>query len=383
MLPAALAVAAALLLAGCGGAGPGSGSADEERPGPGPVGASPTGPPSAAAPPAAVPSAAAPSAAAPPDSAPSAAAPPAGAERRADGAQLLYRAGGGRSAQNPAFSPDGRSVLLTEFSGGYNKGAAALGVLPLDGGAPRTVLADPDRAAVNLPGASWNAAADAFAFATDRESGHDEIWLMRPGGAPERVTGHADASGYSEPSFSPDGEWIVFQQSREPEHAAVPGDAAEQQDSLWKVRRGGGAPVLLVDGRGTGTDNRQPNWSPTGDRIVFQRRSAGREDWSLWTVDPDGGGLRQVTGSPGEHTDPSWSPDGRFLVFSSTLGDLPNAQVFVLEAAGGTPVRVTLDDGAYDGAPSWSPDGRWIAFESAPGGEAGPAALWRIPAPVR
>ncbi|MFD4656690.1 hypothetical protein ACFWP2_13810 [Kitasatospora sp. NPDC058444] len=364
MLPVALA-AAALLLTGCGGSGPGSGSADQERPGPGPTGTSPTGPPPTST---------------PSTSTPEAEAPSAGAERRADGARLLYRAGGGRSAQNPAFAPDGRSLLLTEFSGGYNKGDAALGILPLDGGAPRTVLADPDRAAVNLPGTSWNAAADAFAFATDRESGHDEIWLMRPGGAPERVTRHADGSGYSEPSFSPDGEWIVFQQSWEPEHAAAQGDAAEQ-DSLWKVRRSGGAPVLLVDGRGTGTDNRQPNWSPTGDRIVFQRRGAGREDWSLWTVDADGGRPRQVTGAPGEHTDPSWSPDGRFLVFSSTLGELPHAQVFVLEAAGGTPVRVTGDDGAYDGAPSWSPDGRWIAFESAPGGESAPAALWRIPAP--
>ncbi|MFJ9443356.1 hypothetical protein ACIRRH_16005 [Kitasatospora sp. NPDC101235] len=362
-------VVVALLLAGCGGPGSGSGSAAEERPGPWPSGPSPTGPsPTGPA----------------VTGAPSADATQAGAERRADGAQLLYRAGGGHSAQNPAFAPDGRSVLLTEFSEGYNKGPAALGILPLDGGAPRKVLEDPDKAAVNLPGTSWNAAADAFAFATDRESGHDEVWLMGPGGAPERVTSHTDDSGYSEPSFSPDGEWIVFQQSREPERAAVQDDTAGQ-GSLWKVRRSGGAPVLLVDGRGTGTDNRQPNWSPKGDRIVFQRRSAGREDWSLWTVNADGGGLRRVTEAPGEHTDPSWSPDGRFLVFSSNLGDLPKAQVFVVPADGGTPgappVRVTRDDTAYDGAPSWSPDGQWIAFESAPGGEANPAALWRIPVP--
>ncbi|WP_316525824.1 TolB family protein [Kitasatospora brasiliensis] len=342
-LPRSVAAAAVLLLAGCG--GPDSGSAGEERPGPGPASA--------------VASA---------------------GERRADGARLLYRAEGGRSAQNPAFAPDGRSVLLTEFGEGYNRGAAALSVLPLDGGAPHKVLEDPDRAAVNLPGSSWNAAADAFAFATDRESDHDEVWLMKPGGAPERVTRHADGSGYSEPSFSPDGEWIVFQRSRGAERAAGQGDAAER-DSLWKVRRSGGAPVLLVDGPATGTDNRQPNWSPRGDRIVFQRRGAGREDWSLWTVGADGGGLRQVTDAPGEHTDPSWSPDGRFLVFSSNLGGLPNAQLFAVAADGGTPVRVTREDAAYDGAPSWSPDGKWIAFESAPGGEADPAALWRIPAP--
>ncbi|MFF3108304.1 TolB family protein [Kitasatospora sp. NPDC057904] len=309
--------------------------------------------------------------------------PPAGGpgERRADGAELLYRAGGTKSAQNPAFAPDGASVLVTEFAEGYNKGAAALGVLPVEGDRTlRKVLEDPDKAAVNLPGTSWNAAADAFAFATDRDGGHDEVWTMKPGGTPERVTRHDDDSGFNEPSFSPDGEWIVFQQSWEPEHASAHGDSAEQ-DSIWKVRRSGGAPVRLVDGKGTKTDNRQPNWSPKGDRIVFQRRDAGSESWALWTVGADGTGLRRVTDSPGEHTDATWSPDGRHLVFSSNAGTLANAQVFVVAADGGEPVRVTRNDGSYDGAPSWSPDGKWIAFESSPGGESNPAALWRIPAP--
>ncbi|MGK5727922.1 TolB family protein, partial [Streptomyces sp. URMC 124] len=55
---------------------------------------------------------------------------------RADGAQLLYRGEGRTSAQNPAFSPDGGSVLFTLFEGGYNEGAAALRVLSLRGGEP-------------------------------------------------------------------------------------------------------------------------------------------------------------------------------------------------------------------------------------------------------
>ncbi|MQS17732.1 hypothetical protein F7Q99_37485 [Streptomyces kaniharaensis] len=167
-------------------------------------------------------------------------------ERRADGAELLYRADGRRSAQNPAFAPDGGSMLMTEFTEGYNKGPAALGVLPLEGDRkPRKVLEDPDKAAVNLPGTSWNAAAGAFTFATDRDSAHDEVWTMKPGGSPERVTSHDDNSGFNEPSFSPDGEWIVFQQSWEPEHASVHGDGAEQDSispggesnpaSLWRI----------------------------------------------------------------------------------------------------------------------------------------------------
>ncbi len=371
VVPAAV---AALLLTGCG-----SGSdADDDRP---PAAApKPTGKASGAAPTAGASGGAA-----------------AGAQRRTDGAELVYRADGNHSAQNPAFSPDGGSLLLTEFADGYDKGSAALETLALTGGAkPATALSDPDKADVNLPGSSWSATAGAFAFASDRESGHDEVWLMKPGGAPERVTQHEDDSAYDEPTFSPDGQWIVFQQSWDPAKAAAQGasasadpaqddagDDTSEQDSLWKVPRGGGAPVKLVDGKATKTDNRQPNWSPKGDRIVFQRRAANGDSWALWTVNADGSGLRQVTDVPGDHTDPSWSPDGRRLVFSSTTGNLPTAQVFVVSADGGAPVRVTDDDGSYDGAPSWSPDGRWIVFESSAGGaEDHPAALWRIAAPA-
>ncbi|QLE75396.1 hypothetical protein FGW37_30845 [Streptomyces rectiverticillatus] len=309
---------------------------------------------------------------------------------RADGAELLYRGKGRTSAQNPAFSPDGGSVLFTLFAGGYNDGAAALRVLSLRGGAqsrPSTLLDEADRAAVNLPGSSWHPSAG-VTFASDREGGRDEVWVMPPGGGrPARVTEHGGDSGYLEPSFSPDGSWIAFQESRESREGAEGGTAEEPADggsalgSLWKVRRDGSGRARLLDGPATGTDNRQPNWSPKGDRLVFQRRERGSHDWALYVMNADGGGLRRLTGGAGEHTDPSWSPGGRQVVFSSTAGGLEVPQIFVIPVDGGRPVRVTRNDGSYDGAPSWSPDGRWIAFESHPGDEDRPTALWRIPAP--
>ncbi|GGX87416.1 TolB family protein [Streptomyces hiroshimensis] len=315
------------------------------------------------------------------------------AAARADGAELLYRGKGHTSAQNPAFSPDGKSVLFTLFEGGYNEGAAALRVLPLRGGGtpgrPGTLLDEADKAAVNLPGSSWHPSAG-VTFASDRESGRDEVWVLPPGGRPARVTEHGGDSGYLEPSFSPDGSWIVFQESREGREGREStesgtdqstGDGGSALGSLWKVRRDGSGRTRLLDGPATGTDNRQPNWSPKGDRLVFQRRERGSRDWALYVMNADGSGLRRLTGGAGEHTDPSWSPDGRQVVFSSTAGGLEVPQIFVIPLDGGRPVRVTRDDASYDGAPSWSPDGRWIAFESHPGDEDRPTALWRIPAP--
>ncbi|MBT2387678.1 PD40 domain-containing protein [Streptomyces sp. ISL-11] len=304
---------------------------------------------------------------------------------RADGAQLLYRGRGGGSAQNPAFSPDGGSVLFTLFQDGYNKGAAALRVLSLAKGAaarPGTLLEETDRAAVNLPGTSWHPSAG-VTFASDR-AGRDEVWVLPPGGKqPVRVTEHRGDSGYLEPSFSPDGRWIVFQESLE-EESADDGDRPSRSalGSLWKVRRDGREATRLLDGPGTRTDNRQPNWSPKGGRLVFQRRAHDSDDWALYVMNADGTGLRRLTDVPGEHTDPSWSPDGRSVVFSSTAGGLDVPQIFVIPAdGGGRPVRVTRSTGGYDGAPSWSPDGRWIAFEAHTGDEDRPTSLWRVPAP--
>ncbi|WP_229325995.1 hypothetical protein [Streptomyces sp. UNOC14_S4] len=263
-------------------------------------------------------------------------------------------------------------------------------MLPVDGGKdgksglapsrPRTLLDENDRAAVNLPGSSWHPSAG-VAFASDR-AGRDEVWVLPPGAKqPVRVTEHRGDTGYLEPSFSPDGSWIVFQETAEKGNDRESEDDPSALGSLWKVRRDGSRPMRLLDGPGTRTDNRQPNWSPKGDRLVFQRRAADSDTWALYVMNADGTGIHRITDVPGEHTDPSWSPDGRSVVFSSTAGGLDTPQIFVVPADGGRPVRVTRNDKGYDGAPSWSPDGRWIAFESHQGDEEHPTGLWRIPAP--
>lgn len=176
-----------------------------------------------------------------------------------------------------------------------------------------------------------------------------------------------------EPSFSPDGQWIVF----ESHVLDVDGDGA-----LFKVRGDGTQLTQLTDGSG---DDRQPNWSPAGGLIVFQSRTrTAGGDWDLFVMDTNGGAVRNVTASPlSEDTDVSFSPDGRRLVYSSDLGGLEFANLFVLSTSGGAALRVT-DADRYDGAPSWSPDGSTIAFESYaygdPDGHRG-TAIWTIDAP--
>ena len=294
---------------------------------------------------------------------------------RPECAYLLFTPTLPTSAQNPAFSPDGKTVLFTIFHQGYNDGPAGLYLLPLASNVISTLLFDDDQDSVNLPGSSWNADTNRVTFASDRED-TDEIWTISPDGSNLlRITHHTSATYFIEPSFSPNGQWIVFE---------VDNDAPEdkQQGSIWKIRIDGSGLTKLVGGTGSGRDDRQPNWSPRGDRILFQRRLVGTDDWNLYTMAPDGSDIQPVTDTPSGDTDASWSPDGDWIVYSADFGAAPLPNIFVIPAVGGKPVRITHDDNHEDGAPSWSPDGKWIAFESHKNeNEDSPTSLWIIAVP--
>lgn len=299
-----------------------------------------------------------------------------GGEARGDGAELIYAPTLPASAQNAAFSPDGQTILFTVFQKGYNKGDAGLYLLGANDKTPRKLLEDKGHTAVNLPGTSWNATSNRIAFASDRED-TDEIWTVPADGGPAtRVTRHTTPLNYVEPSFSPDGQWLVFEAS-----TRARGD--RQVGSLWKVRADGSGLTQLTGQQPGNLDDRQPNWSPKGDRILFQRRQVGNDNWDLYTMDPDGNAVRQVTTEKAAETDASWSPDGQWLVYSARYkeGAVPN--IWIIAAKGGQPIQVTKDPGHEDGAPSWSPDGQWIAFEShVEQSEDSPSVLWRIAVPA-
>ena len=91
-----------------------------------------------------------------------------------------------------------------------------------------------------------------------------------------------------------------------------------------------------------------------GDTVVFV------SDDDLWRADVAGGRAWRLTAGLGEPATPCLSPDGQWVAYIGR--DEPQAEVFLMPAAGGASRRLTWlgADGAVRG---WTPDGR-ILFAS-------------------
>jgi dipeptidyl aminopeptidase/acylaminoacyl peptidase len=103
--------------------------------------------------------------------------------------------------------------------------------------------------------------------------------------------------------------------------------------------------------------------SPDGKWVAYVVTAAdlkeNANDADLWLVAAAGGTPVRLTTSKKGDTQPRWSPDSRRLAFISARTDKP--QLFVISPFGGEAEQVTSAKAAVTGF-QWAPDGRRIAF---------------------
>lgn len=112
-----------------------------------------------------------------------------------------------------------------------------------------------------------------------------------------------------------------------------------------------------------------PLWSPNGQKILFQSSRQGSpvgED--IWVMNADGTEQINLTNDFAYNSSPDWSPEGNKIVFSSERDE--NAEIYVINADGSNIVRLT-NHPASDSHPTWSSDGSKIAFVSDRSGSRG------------
>ena len=108
------------------------------------------------------------------------------------------------------------------------------------------------------------------------------------------------------------------------------------------------------------------------EKIAFSSNRDG--DFEIFTMNPDGTGLRQLTrnadvgSTKADDSGPAWSSDGRMIAFTSTRdrrrGTGEVSEVYVIRRDGTGERRLSVaGDGRAGFAPGWMPDGR-VVFPS-------------------
>ncbi|HEX3226967.1 MAG TPA: hypothetical protein VHQ89_12795 [Gaiellaceae bacterium] len=145
-------------------------------------------------------------------------------------------------------------------------------------------------------------------------------------------------AGAGSSSAASTGDTIIF--------AATTADV--HVDQLFSIQPSGDGLKQLTTGS---YPSDAPAFSPNGKRVAFQRLGVG-----ILTMNPDGTGLHRVTTNPRDSF-PTWSPDGSHIAFVRPLGArwIP----YIVATKGGAPRALKKSPPA--GRPSWTTAGLLIA----------------------
>ena len=105
----------------------------------------------------------------------------------------------------------------------------------------------------------------------------------------------------------------------------------------------------------------------TGGLIVFTRVVSGLpRDTDIYSMNPDGTGVTELTSGAALDEDPALSPDGRQIAFYSGSADDNDRYLYVANLDGSGLTRIAdVNSDRYPvviGGPDWSPDGTRIAY---------------------
>jgi TolB protein len=255
----------------------------------------------------------------------------------------------------PAYDPSGEHLAVTKMS----PDGATTSLFIVDEGKPgRSILTQKNL----ILSPSWSpdgkqivAGVGIFTAFLDEEAGGKKPIDLINGGAQVGIV-NADGSGFhlitsgnsnnAFASFGPDGKHIVYRTT------------GPDGDGLRIMNLDDHTITVL-----TNEWDNFPVWSPRGDLIAFIRREGA--DFHVYTIRPDGTGLKQLTNSHGNDAHLAWSPDGERLLFcSSRMGfkdeavligaPQPYGEVFVMRYDG-THIEQLTDNQWEEGGPAWQP----------------------------
>ena len=306
--------------------------------------------------------------------------------RGIDSERLLRITHDAATALHGAWAPDGGQIALARQS---ERGTGVYLIAPV-GGSER-LLAAANFFNEPFMQVSWSPDGRQLAYATIES---DEDWshveLLDVAGSGKRLlpkpAGCADAGL---PGFSPDARWLAYVctssfavydvyvtelvtgatrrvaslQGNPQGLAWTPkGDAlivaneSETDSGIWRITLRGQSSRLLHSEGSLG-----PGVTVAARGIAFVRESRVIDIWRADLSAPSSASNNLIASTRTQLV-PAYSPDGKRIVFESTRSG--SSEIWLADAEGHNPDKLTSFNGPQTGAPSWCADGRRIAFDS-------------------
>lgn len=288
-------------------------------------------------------------------------------------------------ALHAALAPDGKQIALAR------QGEDDSGVyLVAPAGGRERLLSAVNFLSEPFMQVSWSPDSRQVAYATEESDGWSHIQLSDvPGPAKRELANPPGCADAGMPAFSPDGRWLAFvctssvavykvyatqlgngatrslaSLQGNPQGLAwtAAGDAlvvaneSETDSGIWRITLDGQSSPLLRSEGSLG-----PGISVAERRTAFVRESHVIDIWRSDLQAPSSAS-EDLISSTRTQLVPAYSPDGSRIAFESTRSGSP--EIWLADADGRNPVKLTSFNGPQTGAPSWCSDGRLIAFDS-------------------
>ena len=287
----------------------------------------------------------------------------------------------------PAWSPDGKTIV---FAGFINYDNSRLYSTSLDDGVIKPLSDKPWR---RIEALKWlKDASGVIAVGLETNSLSPQIWQIDyPHGTVSRVTN--DLSNYAFVSslanddsllaiegISQSNIWIAPTGNLKEAKQITFGSIGRKDGSyglactpdgrlIYTVDTHDGTTLWIMNGDGSGQKqlipnggiNSYPSLTADGRTLIFQSNRSGH--FAIWRSDLDGGNMRQLSGDQ-TAAQPTVSPDGSWIVYTSEVDS--EGQLWKMPTNGGSPVQLT---NVTSGWANFSPDGRELACEFGASGD--------------
>jgi len=285
----------------------------------------------------------------------------------------LASCGGDDDDKAPSIPAPGGTIVFKRYLDPAQEHGVIVTIRP-DGSAEKQITS-PDPASDDEPALSPDGRTVGFT----RFTTGGEVWTADIGGShqrrldPENIDGSYSSDERSDPAFSPDGSLIAFQRGWGEADTAK--NQIQFSDVYLMDTHGGHVRRLttFTKEKPYSGDVGRASWSPDGKQLVIAHLTPETESdiHDLYAVSVPDGHVRRLTPKSVRAEDPSWSPDGKTILFRTAPPgeNAPGGELYTIHPDGSGMKQLTRSpDGTVMASAAYSPDGRWIVFAKGSGG---------------